>query len=90
MPLIDLKHADIFQSDNSFLGCPFNVNPTEFVYFIGTTGSGKSSLLKTLYAELPFKRIRRGSRSSIIRNKKSTIPFLRRKLDCFSIFSTPY
>lgn len=39
--LVVLKHVD------------FELNPGEFVYFIGKVGSGKSSLLKTMYAEVP-------------------------------------
>ena len=56
MPLIELKHVDVFQSDRLILiDVTFSIQPTEFVYLIGATGSGKSSLLKTLYAELPLK-----------------------------------
>ena len=57
MSLIELKHADIFQSDRLILSdVTFSIKPTEFVYLIGATGSGKSSLLKTIYAELPLKK----------------------------------
>ena len=82
MPLIDLKHADIFQSDRLILSdVSFNVNPTEFVYLIGTTGSGKSSLLKTLYAELPLQKgLGEVVDHQLFEIKKSTIPFLRRKI----------
>ena len=53
-PIIEIKNASIFQRENLVLS---NVNLTlhkgEFIYLIGRTGSGKSSLLKTLYGELP-------------------------------------
>ena len=57
MSLIELKHVDVFQSDRLILSdVSFSIQSTEFVYLIGATGSGKSSLLKTLYAELPMKK----------------------------------
>ena len=53
-PIIEIRNASIFQRENLVLS---NVNLTlnkgEFIYLIGRTGSGKSSLLKTLYGELP-------------------------------------
>ena len=52
---ISLKNVNIYQNDHLILS---DVNITlekgEFVYLIGKTGSGKSSLLKTLYADLPI------------------------------------
>ena len=57
MNLIELKNVDVFQTNRLILSdVSFNIKPTEFVYLIGATGSGKSSLLKTLYAELPVKK----------------------------------
>ena len=57
------------------------VNKGEFVYLIGRTGSGKSSLLKTLYADLKIAQgvgMICGSNLNSIKRKE--IPFLRRKL----------
>ena len=54
MPIIELANANIYQRDNIVLSdVSFGIGKGEFVYLIGKTGSGKSSLLKTLYAELP-------------------------------------
>ena len=54
-PIIELKHASIYQGDNLILqDVNLTVNKGEFVYLVGRTGTGKSSLLKTLYGELPL------------------------------------
>ena len=56
MTIIQLKNADIFQGKHLVLNdVSFEINAGEFVYLIGQTGSGKSSLLKTLYGDLPLK-----------------------------------
>lgn len=53
--IIQLNDVQIFQRDNLVLSeINFEVKSGEFVYLIGKTGSGKSSLLKTLYGELPL------------------------------------
>lgn len=55
-PIIELKHANIFQGDNLILqDVNLTVNKGEFVYLVGKTGTGKSSLLKTLYGELDLR-----------------------------------
>jgi cell division transport system ATP-binding protein len=52
-PIIELRHANIYQGNNLVLkDVNLTVNKGEFVYLIGKTGTGKSSLLKTLYGEL--------------------------------------
>jgi cell division transport system ATP-binding protein len=54
--IIVLRHANIFQGDNLILqDVDLSVNKGEFVYLVGKTGTGKSSLLKTLYGELPLR-----------------------------------
>ena len=51
--VIHLERADIFQDKNLVLHqVNLDINKGEFAYLIGKTGSGKSSLLKTLYGEL--------------------------------------
>lgn len=53
MTVIDYKNVEVRQADMHVLGqVTFSVEEADFVYLIGKVGSGKSSLLKTLYAEL--------------------------------------
>src|SRR5687767_12897640 len=55
-PIIELRHANIYQGDNLILqDVNLTVNKGEFVYLVGKTGTGKSSLLKTLYGELSLR-----------------------------------
>lgn len=54
--IIELRNASIYQGDNLILeDVNLAVHKGEFVYLVGKTGTGKSSLLKTLYGELPLK-----------------------------------
>jgi len=80
--IISLEGVSIFQQDNLVLSdVNLNIHPGEFVYLIGSTGSGKSSLLKILYGEL---KIEKGNAQiagfDLKKLKKSQIPLLRRKL----------
>ena len=55
-PVIKVREASIFQEEMPVLSnLSFEVAKGEFVFLIGRTGSGKSSLLKTLYADLPLR-----------------------------------
>lgn len=55
MATIELQNANVFQGKHLVLSdVSFKINTGEFVYLIGQTGSGKSSLLKTLYGDLPL------------------------------------
>lgn len=54
-PIVHLSNVRIFQRDSLVLSdVNLDIRAGEFVYLIGKTGSGKSSLLKTLYGELPL------------------------------------
>ena len=55
-PVVRVQNATIFQDNNTILAdISFEVDKGEFVFLVGRTGSGKSSLLKTLYADLPLR-----------------------------------
>ncbi len=82
-PIVQVINTDIYQAGEKLIleNVNFSINKGEFVYLIGRTGSGKSSLLKTLYADLPLTKgsgqIAGYELNSI---RRSNIPFLRRKL----------
>jgi cell division transport system ATP-binding protein len=82
LPVLSMTQATIFQGETPVLSdVTFSVEQHEFVFLIGRTGSGKSSLLKTLYADLPLKSGLSevvGYSLSEIKNKE--VPFLRRKI----------
>lgn len=82
MNTISLKNASIYQHERCILkNVNFEIEEGEFVYLIGKTGSGKSSLLKTLYADLPVKEgdiLIAGYDLRKIRRRD--IPMLRRKI----------
>lgn len=80
--VISLKNVNIYQGESLILqDVNFTVERGEFVYLVGKTGTGKSSLLKTLYGELP---LREGEGSVVGFNLHDitwkNVPFLRRKL----------
>ena len=80
--VLELKNASILQRDNLILSdVNLEINSGQFIYLIGETGSGKSSLLKTLYGDLPLTK-GTGSVAGYSLNdlKDKDIPFLRRKL----------
>ncbi len=55
--VIHLKDADIFQGNNLILeDVNLELKKGDFVYLIGKTGTGKSSLLKVLYADVPLEK----------------------------------
>jgi cell division transport system ATP-binding protein len=85
MPLdtiIEFNHVAVYQKDALVLSdVSFQIGKGEFVYLIGKTGSGKSSILRTIYADLPLREgtaVVAGYDLAQIRDKE--IPYLRRKL----------
>jgi cell division transport system ATP-binding protein len=80
--VITLANAQIYQQQKLILkNVWFDLEETEFAYLIGKTGSGKSSLLKTLYGELPLiEGEGHVSEYNLKRITKKEIPFLRRKI----------
>jgi cell division transport system ATP-binding protein len=81
-PVLSLRNASIVQGSHRVLSdVNLEVAAGEFIYVIGATGSGKSSLLKTLYADLPLES---GTGSIVgydLRNlPERDIPYLRRQL----------
>ncbi len=55
-PIIELKNCEILQNKNLILSdVSLSINRSEFVYLIGRTGTGKSTLMKMLYGEIPLK-----------------------------------
>src|ERR1700745_556830 len=80
--IIELRNANIYQGDNLILqDVNLAVNRGEFVYLVGKTGTGKSSLLKTLYGELPLKDGDASVAGYDLRKMNwKKVPFLRRNL----------
>ena len=81
-PIIDLKKINISIDNKNILSdVSFLMRNGEFMYLIGKTGSGKSSLLKILYGDI---KINDGTGEvvgmDILNIKEKNIPFLRRKL----------
>lgn len=80
--IVELRGVNIRQGDRNILEkVDLRIAPGEFVYLVGKTGAGKSSLLKTLYAALP---LAGGSATvagfDLAKTGRRKIPLLRRKL----------
>jgi cell division transport system ATP-binding protein len=81
-PIVELKNVNIYQSGTLILGnVNIVVNKAEFVYLVGKTGTGKSSLLKTMYGELTM-REGEGTVAGFNLREMSwkKVPYLRRNL----------
>ncbi|MCQ2204149.1 MAG: ATP-binding cassette domain-containing protein [Bacteroidales bacterium] len=80
--IIELRGATVMQEENIVLrDVNLDIKQGDFVYLIGRVGSGKSSLLKTLYSELPYS----GSDSFVVgydlgKIRDKEVPFLRRRM----------
>jgi len=80
--IVELKQANIYQGENLILqGVNLTVEKGQFVYLVGKTGTGKSSLLKTLYGDIP---LREGDGTVAGFNLREmnwkNVPYLRRML----------
>jgi len=80
--IVSLKNVNIYQGNSLILqDVNFTINKGEFVFLVGKTGTGKSSLLKTLYGELTLKE---GNGEVVGFDLKQMdwkkVPFLRRNL----------
>lgn len=80
--VIELNDAQIFQGHNLILSdVDIKIAKGEFWYLIGQTGSGKSSLLKTMYGELTLEKGEGKIADFDLRKlKEKDVPFLRRKM----------
>ncbi len=80
--IVSLQNANIFQGKTLILSqVNFQVQKGEFVYMIGKTGSGKSSLLKTLYGDIYLKQGEGQVAGFDLKTLKwQTVPLLRRNL----------
>jgi cell division transport system ATP-binding protein len=80
--IVELKEAAIYIQDHLVLSnVNLEIKKGEFLYLIGKVGSGKTSLIKTLNAELPLKEgFGNVCGYSLTRLKKKQTPFLRRKM----------
>lgn len=80
--IIDLKNINITIDEKKILSdVSLSVKKGEFMYLIGKTGSGKSSLLKILYGDIKLKKGEGNvAGMDIVKINEKKIPFLRRKL----------
>lgn len=92
-PVVKATNVSIFQGGDTVLDqVNFEIEKGEFVFLVGRTGGGKSSLLKTIYADLPLQMGEMTVAGLSIRQiKKNQVPILRRKLGIvfqdFQLFS---
>ena len=82
MSIVNYKNVEILRKEHIVLkNVDFELNQGEFIYLLGKVGSGKSSLLKSMYAEIP---ITQGEATvldyDLVGIKRKTIPMLRREI----------
>ncbi len=82
LEVINIEHIDVFQRNHLVLSdVSVKVNKGEFIFLIGQTGSGKSSLLKMIYGDLHIT----SGKGSVVgfelgKIKTSEVPYMRRKM----------
>ena len=94
MMLIDYKNVNIYHKDGEpvLQGVNFQVDEGEFVYVIGRVGSGKSSLLKSIYCELDVDEADEAMvlEQNLLTLKRKQIPELRKQMGIArAILNTP-
>ena len=82
--LVEFKKANICQTEgeNVLDGIDFSVNEGDFIYLIGRVGSGKSSLLKTIYCELDIDEAEKAEvlGNNLLEIRRKEIPALRKQM----------
>ena len=82
--IIDYRKANICQTEgeNVLEGVDFSVNEGDFIYLIGRVGSGKSSLLKTIYCELDIDEAEKAEvlGQNLLEIRRKHIPALRKQM----------
>lgn len=80
LPIIELDNVDIVNDGHLILSnVSLKVSKGDFVYLVGKVGSGKSSIIKSLIAEIPIKSgMARVGNHNLVKIKKKQIPYLRR------------
>ena len=89
-PIIEFQNCSILQKDHLVLSeVNFSVNKGEFAYLIGKVGSGKSSMIKTINAQIPLaKGEARVGKFNLNKLRRKQVPYLRRTLwSCIPGFS---
>ena len=79
-PLIEMDGVDIVNDGNLILsGVSLKVHKGDFIYLVGKVGSGKSSIIKSIIAEIPITRgLARVCKFNLVKIKRKQIPYLRR------------
>lgn len=81
--IINYKNVDIERAERQVLkGIDFELHSGEFCYLVGRVGSGKSSLMKTMYADVPVNQASAAEvlGMDLVKMKKKKIPYLRRQI----------
>jgi cell division transport system ATP-binding protein len=80
--VLKYENVEIYHDENLILkNVNFQINKGDFVYLLGKSGSGKTSLIKSIYADIPLKKGKAEVCGyNLLTIKKKEIPYLRRKI----------